>query len=235
MPTAYGASNAAPRHDVAEWNDEMYLRHATPYAGIAGLISRARLATMRRFAAVCAHERVLDLGCESGHLLNALPQAHCMVGADVSSVALKDAASLFRQRQRDAAFVQLDAQQPLPFRPGTFDVILSSEMLEHTADPRAVLGWIHEICDEHTRVVLSVPLEAPKLLVKRLLRSAGVFRLLFPDIEPELSEWHLQAFSRQMLLDMTKELFVVERSRVVLGMHYVVSLRKADPRLAGRP
>jgi 2-polyprenyl-3-methyl-5-hydroxy-6-metoxy-1,4-benzoquinol methylase len=63
------------------------------------------------------------------------------------------------------------------YRRPAFDVILSSEMLEHTTDPRAVLGRIHEVCGEETRVVLSAPLEAPKLVLGMhfvvRLRSAG--------------------------------------------------------------
>ena len=126
-------------------------------------------------------------------------------------------------------FLLVDALHALPFQEGEFDVIICSEMLEHVADPGAVIASIANICTVSTRVVLTVPLEAPKLLLKRWLENLGVFRWVFPGIERGQSEWHLQAFSRTMLHRLTEPWFISERVSIVWGCHIVGRYHKKGP------
>jgi 2-polyprenyl-3-methyl-5-hydroxy-6-metoxy-1,4-benzoquinol methylase len=210
---------------LAAWNDDMYRKHPTPYAGIAGLVERARARKVLRLAAIRPSDAVLELGCESGNLLVQVSVARRLVGSDISRAALEDATKLFAHRHRTAEFVQLDAQQELPFTPGEFDVILSSEMLEHVEKPRAVLENLHRICTPETRVVISIPIEKPKLVVKKVLGKLRLFHLFFPGIEEERSEWHLQLFSKRMLLEITRDLFHHEAGGIV-GTHYVGRFRR---------
>ncbi len=71
---------------------------------------------------------------------------------------------LLSQAGRKVEFLLVDALSALPFHQGEFDIIICSEMLEHVPDPVAVIASIANICTVGTRVVLTVPLEAPKLL-----------------------------------------------------------------------
>ena len=213
--------------DLAGWNDRMYRAHGTPYdRGLTAHIQQARVAAVLRLAGVTESDRVLELGCEAGQLMSRVPRCRRLVGADISGSALADAAERLSNRQPVAELVQVDAQRPLPFTPGEFDVVICSEMLEHVAYPQAVVEQLYAIVDKNTRVVLSVPLEKPKIALKRIFAAVGLLGLLFPGVEPTRSEWHLQSFSRRMLLDITRDFFVLDKGTIVWGCHYVARFAK---------
>lgn len=212
----------------AAWNNEMYHRHATPYGrGIAGRISRARVDQVKAFARIGPSDAVLELGCERGSLLLSLPACRRLVGSDISSAALADAAVTAKEKGRALTeFIQHDAEEPLPFTQAEFDVIIASEMLEHVPSPRKVLENIAAIATADTRLVISVPIEKPKLMIKSALRKTGLLGLLFPGIEAGQSEWHLHQFDKRMVTDCCAGLFAIESMKNIWGCHYVALLRK---------
>lgn len=212
--------------DLVDWNNRMYLQHPTPYTGVAGVIERARCRKVLEFAQIGSADAVLELGCEAGNLLINAPLCRRIVGADISPVVLKDASRVFADRGRDAEFFQLDAQQLLPFYQGEFDVIICSEMLEHVENPTKVLENVYEISTPATRIVVTVPLESPKIFIKRCLNTIGLLKLIFPRIEEGQSEWHLHAFSRRKLLEISGKLFAVKEDRTLWGTHYIAHLQK---------
>lgn len=224
-------SGSAPSlaQDAAAWNDAMYHKHPTPYGrSIAGYISAARVKTVKRMASIKPADAVLEIGCESGHLLLQMPPCKLRMGADISQAALDDA-----RRAADALgaerveFKQLNAEDPLPFAPGAFDVIIISEMLEHVERPRTVLERVHAIATPETRIVITVPNEKPKLVIKDVLKALHLFDLLFPGIEEGQSEWHLQQFSKPMIRETVKGLYDVRALESVWGAHYAALLSKA--------
>ena len=216
------------RPDLAAWNDAMYQKHPTPYgSGVAGAISAARVRTVLRLAQVRPVDAVLEIGCESGHLLLQVPPCRLRVGADISQAALSDArAHAERGGAERIEFVHLNAAEPLPFTPGHFDVIIISEMLEHVEQPRTVLEHVRAIATAETRVVITVPNEHPKLVIKNVLRRLRLFELLFPGIEEGQSEWHLQQFSKSLIRVTVKDLFTVRSLKSVWGCHYAALLAK---------
>lgn len=200
----------------------MYGKHPTPYGkGLAGFIQSKRVSRVLKYAKVGSNDRVLEIGCESGRLCAAIPACTRLVGCDISARALEDAKKLFAGLGRKAEFVLVDAARALPFQRGEFDVVICSEMLEHVPDPSAVIANIAGIGTLETRVVLSVPLEGPKVIVKRWLEKIGVLRLLFPGIERGQSEWHLQAFSTALLQRLTEPVFICDALSTVWGCHVV--------------
>lgn len=208
----------------AAWNDDMYAAHPTPYArGLSRRIELARVREVLKLAAIRPSDAVLEVGCESGHLLAAVPAARRVVGADISLRALADARE--RLAGRGVELFQVDAERGLPFARGDFDVILCSEMLEHTTDPAAVLGHIRALATPDTRIVISVPIEGPKVRAKELLHRVGLLRLIAGGIEPHQSEWHLHAFSPRMLDQLLAGSFTTLARRRVWAAHYVVLLR----------
>ena len=216
------------RQDLAAWNDAMYHKHPTPYDhGIAGAISAARVRTVLRLAQVQHSDAVLELGCESGHLLLQVPPCRLRMGADISQAALDDASSrAIRAGAERIRFARLNAEEPLPFEPGQFDVIIISEMLEHVESPRTVLEQVHAITTPQTRVVITVPNERPKLVIKDILKRLHLFERLFPGIEEGQSEWHLQQFSKPLIRATVEGLFAVRSLKSVWGCHYAALLAK---------
>ena len=216
--------------DLVDWNNRMFHKHPTPYRGVAGFIEWSRVRAVLKFAGVKPDDTVLEIGCEAGHLLIHCPPAKRIVGGDISSTALRCACRQFEAEARSAEFFHLDAQEALPFSPGEFSVIICSEVLEHVNRPGDVLGNIHRLAGPDTRIIISIPTERPKILVKKALRVLGLFRLLFPGIEKEHSEWHLQVFSKKKLLGLSDSLFRVRKSRWIWLNHYVALMNRKDCR-----
>lgn len=212
--------------DLADWNDRMYAAHPTPYErGIAGGIEAARVRAVLGLARIQPSDAVLEVGCESGRLLSRVPRARRIAGADISRRALEDAAARFVQQGRPVELFQVDALRGLPFERGEFDVILCSEMLEHVEEPGTVLDHLRSLATPATRIVVSVPIEAPKVRLKAVLGRLGLLERLFPNIEPGQSEWHVHAFSPAMLRDLTRDRFETVARKRVLFAHEVALLR----------
>src|SRR5688572_32566597 len=89
-------------------------------------------------------------------------------------------------------------------------------MLEHVEEPGVVLDHLRKIATAATRIVVSVPIEAPKVRLKALLGRLGLLHRLFPNIEPGQSEWPVHAFSPAMLRELTRGRFeTIARKRVL--------------------
>ncbi len=90
----------------------------------------------RAAAALVEHQPVLDIGCGTGHFLDALRQRGLekLVGCDL---ALSSAKSL---SARGLPALCCDAERPLPFPDGQFATVALIDVLEHTFEPERILG-----------------------------------------------------------------------------------------------
>jgi SAM-dependent methyltransferase len=95
--------------------------------------------------------RVLDVGCRAGALTRSYLEGNTVVGVDVDRAALAEAATL------GIKTVWADAQRPLPFRDESFDVVVAGELLEHLADPQALLGEAWRVLRPGGTLVGSIP------------------------------------------------------------------------------
>lgn len=124
--------------------------------------------------------RVLDVGCGAGSALRLLDERlhceHAPVGIDVSSVAISRARAASRVSERPPAFARASALA-LPFRDGTFDLVISSYL-------------IRELDDEEMRTFL--------LEVKRVLAPGGLALLwdCAPTGNSRLDRWNEYVLSR---------------------------------------
>jgi SAM-dependent methyltransferase len=98
-------------------------------------------------------QRVLDIGCGSGHLLSALGASQG-VGIDVSEPALAEARE--RYGGGNLEFVQGDACVPgLSAKvQGPFDVVLLVNVVTQLGDVQAVLENLHAVSHSRTRVFI---------------------------------------------------------------------------------
>jgi SAM-dependent methyltransferase len=130
-------------------------------------------------------DRVLDLGCGDGAFSAALaPKVAEVVGAEVSEAALRRAARL----HPTVAFELVPLDGPLPFPDGAFDLVWSSEVIEHVADTARWLAEIRRVLDPAGRLLLTTP-------------SHGRLRLAVGGIErySEPLGDHLHLYSRRSL------------------------------------
>lgn len=117
-----------------------------------------------------AQGRVLDIGCASGGLLRELaPVASYRAGVELSSVG----AAAAREVADEVINAAID-DPAASFPPGSFDVIVCADVLEHVADPAATLGKIVSWCAPGGSVLVCVPNIANWQARLRLLK--GVWR-----------------------------------------------------------
>ncbi|MGQ9635685.1 MAG: methyltransferase domain-containing protein, partial [Bryobacteraceae bacterium] len=99
--------------------------------------------------------RVLDAGCGTGYGSAELARAAFhVVGADLSPEAVEYARHQYAAPNLD--FVQADCTQ-LPFRDGSFDLIVSFELIEHLDDWRSLLRELRRVLAPAGQCVISTP------------------------------------------------------------------------------
>ena len=111
-------------------------------------------------------ERALDLGCGDGILTRELT-ADELTAADVSVVALKRA----RGRLAGARIVALEPGGPLPFRDGSFDLVLCADTLEHVPNLRRVFPEIKRILAPQGTLAITTPLHDRQTALDLLRRG----------------------------------------------------------------
>ena len=136
---------------------------------------RSFKAAVAELAQVQPGETVLDLGCGTGTLLQALvarqPGAR-FTGIDPDRQVLGTA----RRRLQRAPTVELveGFAQDLPFPDGAFDLVISTLIFHHLPDPVKVsaLGEVRRVLAPHGRFLL-VDFGAPPKRVARVLLTIG--------------------------------------------------------------
>jgi ubiquinone/menaquinone biosynthesis C-methylase UbiE len=102
-----------------------------------------------------AGDRVLDLGCGDGTFAGLAADAGAtrVVAADVAEGALARAAARFPQLELE--LVPFDG--PLPFADGAFELVWSSEVIEHVADTARWLSEVRRVLVPRGRLLLTTP------------------------------------------------------------------------------
>jgi SAM-dependent methyltransferase len=132
----------------------------------------------RKRAGIVPGARVLDLGCGAGrHTFDALRSGAAVVAldrsaSDVTSVVGMVGAMVEVGEIVAGGFGPLVANAlSLPFRDGTFDTVVASEIFEHLADDRAALGEVTRVLRPGGTLALSVPRAMPERVNWMLSRA----------------------------------------------------------------
>lgn len=108
-------------------------RHRAYAIDISGRLSTMqRLRIGRMLAPVRAGESVLDVGCNSGYIVDFLPPSCTVAGVDVAE-------ALVEKARGRLARVDVAPAEALPYPDRSVDVVVLGEILEHVHDPRVVL------------------------------------------------------------------------------------------------
>lgn len=218
-------------HDFAQWNEEMVRRYDIEryYEQSHALVrwlERKRLSLLHEMGAPAAGDRVLEVGCGAGHVLEQFA-GHHRTGIDLSPTMLD------RSRCRLGSDVELlqGSAETLPFDDGSFDVVLCTEVLEHTRDPRRVIAELLRVARPDARVVVSIPNERNIDRAKRAIRAIPGVRTLLRTLAGEGNEWHLHHFDEAHLRRVCEGVAVIAALRGIpydmLPVRMVAQLRPA--------
>jgi 2-polyprenyl-3-methyl-5-hydroxy-6-metoxy-1,4-benzoquinol methylase len=162
----------ADRHEISD-RDLFYERMAASAewdaaTNVYETRRRLELIFERLLPGSLAGKTLLDAGSGGGHF----SQAAAERGAHVTSLDM--GLELLRQvgkRVRSDRCVGSVLQ--LPFRDGAFDVLLSTEVIEHTPDPRAALTELARVVKPGGRLVVTTPCK----LWEPVVRTASALKL----------------------------------------------------------
>ena len=153
-----------------EWNDEMFGKHATPNSGIAGWIEKQRgKKIMRHIDRLKPSDtfKLIEIGCEAGNLLKEIekkfPEA-TLAGSDISQDAVLQANDVTKN-----AVVTKHNIVDEPHSIKDVDFIVCSEVLEHIPEDEKAIANIAGTCGENTVVIITVPYER----IKNIIKSTG--------------------------------------------------------------
>lgn len=134
-------------------------------------------------------ERILDVGCSFGYVLEAASRLGMTAsGVDVSRYAVQ----VCRERGYDAHVGTLET---LPFEDGRFQIVHLKHVLEHTPTPKRALQEVRRVCAPGAAVLVAVPdLDYWK---GNFLRQT--YRFFRPD---DLGAQHYVYYNQQSLVSM---------------------------------
>jgi 2-polyprenyl-3-methyl-5-hydroxy-6-metoxy-1,4-benzoquinol methylase len=136
--------------------------------------------------------RVLDVGCSSGYLAGPLVEAGAtVVGVELDPAAAEEA----RMICTDVLLGDVETLE-LPFEPGSFDVVLCGDLVEHLRNPGATLERLQPLLRRGGRLVLTTPNVANWAM--RLSLLAGRWRYTERGI---LDHTHTHLFTRKTLVE----------------------------------
>lgn len=146
------------------------------------LVHLFHTATYRFAEAFTADRRVLDYGCGSGYGSASIAGgARSVTGVDVSEEAIAYAKA--NHARRDLEFRVIAPSQPLPFETGSFQTVLSFQVIEHVSDPDAYLREVVRVLEPGGTLVMATPDRRTRLL----------------PMQRPWNRWHLVEYSEQSL------------------------------------
>jgi len=186
----------SPEIDFRAWNEDMARKYSPGRYHeeshfLIRWVERQRVRTIIRLLQPRIGDMVLEVGCGSGNVLEALPHETKPVGIDLSSMLVTE--SRVRLAGRGGMIAQANAEQ-LPFPTSHFSRIICTEVLEHVQRPEVVLGEIARVAQPDAIIVISIPNER---LIDSLRRWTSGMRALWRTGGAD--EWHLHEFDMAYL------------------------------------
>jgi len=173
----------------------------------AALIHLLHTATYRFAAPFTTGKDVLDYGCGTGYGAE-------MIAADARSVEAVDVApdAIAYGREHYARpnleFQVIDAGGPLPFANGSFDSVISCQVIEHVATPDAYLREVVRVLRPGGTLVLATPDRRTRLL----------------PLQRPWNHFHLTEYSERSLTRLLTPHFVTVESYTMGGKRSVLDI-----------
>ncbi len=112
-------------------------------------IENKRINVLLREADIGPDDKVLEVGCGAGHILERIPQGK-LTGVDISAIQIERA----KKRLAGKAELIIANGEYLPFENKSFDRIICTEVFEHVLEPELVLAEMKRVLQSHLMTVL---------------------------------------------------------------------------------
>ncbi len=184
-----------------------------------GFSTRSRLFDYIFSKYLSSNQAVLDIGCGAGDLIALMLKYKCIVcGVDISNLMIEYCKSRFAL-DSSVSLELIDPKLPIPFKPRTFDAIISSSVLEYVESPASFLQDIYSVLKDDGFLVISVPCTySPVRLIQSTLRKVfAPFIDIFSYLAFSKSSHTFRSFS--MLLR-SNSMFILDYYK----LHYMPAL-----------
>jgi 2-polyprenyl-3-methyl-5-hydroxy-6-metoxy-1,4-benzoquinol methylase/uncharacterized protein YbaR (Trm112 family) len=175
-----------PTETVRQFYERTPFPGCRPRENLQTLRARAERSVFARLldASISGDARIVDVGCGTGQMCLYLARAdRVIVGADLARASLRLAAEAAQRFGVERVqFVETDLRRP-GLRVGEFDVVYSSGVLHHTADPRASFRRLAQLARPGGMIVVGVYNAVARIpsKIRRLVARLSGFRVLAFD------------------------------------------------------
>ncbi|MEO5345217.1 MAG: class I SAM-dependent methyltransferase [Magnetococcus sp. YQC-9] len=152
-------------------------------------------------------KRVLDVGCGDGALTYLIAREGFTVsGVDPSELAIRLAKEQITPLEIEIDFRIAPAQQ-IPWPDGSFDAVISSDVIEHVSQPRAMLEEIRRVLVPGGYAVISTPIRykeffAPEHVIEWFPQE---YETLIREYFPESRFWKSHPIFLEELFGISKK------------------------------
>lgn len=126
-------------------------------------------------------DEVLDLGCNSGQIsFKVASKVKKVIGVDINEELINRAKDVLKSRSiKNILFLQLDANEKLPFNSNQFTKVICSDVLEHLENRTLALKEIYRVLKPKGKLFLVT--DNPNTSWKRWQKKMGFF--YYADLE----------------------------------------------------
>lgn len=183
-------------------------------------LERKRTTWVLKFLSAQDQERILEIGCGAGHILEKIDRG-ILYGIDLSRTLIAIAA---RRLAKKAELKRCNAEA-IEYPDNFFDKVICADIIEHVQNPRKVLEEIRRVIKEDGLVIISVPNDKIIYSFRNILIRLKLFRFLFKNVTNNRWDWHLHVFDLELLRLLTqgilKEIEVKVVPNRILPLRYI--------------
>jgi len=223
-------SGRVTAENFRSWNDEMIdkydpdLYHTNSHFFIQ-IIIHMMIKRMRQMLTLDRSDRVLEVGCGAGNILERMVPGGHLFGIDLSSKLLDKA----RKRCGGQAGLLAAKAEELPFKAGSFNKVLCTEVIEHLLLPEECLAEIERVATEDATIVITTTNEVFLNRLKSLFWKFGLQKIIFrgDGYKPEKrmdDEWHLQAFDTESFKRLLRKYFHLNQISFIPSIFFPIQI-----------
>ncbi|MFC1727901.1 class I SAM-dependent methyltransferase [Nanoarchaeota archaeon] len=184
-------------------------------------------------------DKIIDVGCGDGIYLSNLPTNVKKFGFDISKIYIERA----KQKNSKAQFKLGQPNCDLPYKNGEFDVVYSSEVIEHIEDLQLFLNEIVRITKSGGTIILTTPSKYGfrpgsliykynfiahfnKLIDYFIMLIARLFKTKKSKKISPTADWHLHIFSKRDLLKRLNKAKLIQYKTCALYLPFMALISK---------